>query len=433
VASLTLLLASGLGCSSKASPGEAAKSGSGGSSTSSDTGGTGATSSDTGGTGATGDTGSSSGGSKSSGGSGGSSSSTKSSGKGGTSSDSSSEGGEGGDDSGATAACPASALTILFKPMYSAYDGVHTFQIPAVVNGIDPSAVTIDWSASDPSMVDLETDPTTGGVMITTRKAGKVSIIATAGSLCGTSLLTITAATEQDWEDGSARYNNGVIINRLPITPQGGGFGGNGNRGFGGNGNSAGASGNGNGNGTAGAGMAGTAGAAPSATDAACTNCHGDSASGPFKTVQHTPEQTGGFSDADLINIFENGVVPTGGYFDTSIVSYAEWQSFHHWDVGDNPQAVVVYLRSLTPAAQTGSANFGGRYMNGGAGGRVGGGGRPGFGGARAAGGASAGGASGGESSAAGGMTGGGGAAGALTAGSPASGGAPSQGGGGGS
>jgi hypothetical protein len=268
------------------------------------------------------------------------------------------EGGNGGStageiaDAAAPTGCPKSALTILFSPMYSAYDGVHTFQIPAVVNGLDPTAITIDWSASDPTMVKLEPDPTTGGVMITTQKSGTVSIIANAGSLCGASLLTITAATPQDWTDGSNRYNDGVVVNRLP-RPGGGGMAG---------------------------GDGGTA-------EAACTNCHGDTASGPFKTVQHTPEQTGGFSDTDLTNIFEKGVVPTGGYFDTSIVSYAEWQGFHKWDVGDSPQGVVVYLRSLTPAAQTGEANFGGRFDggvgrggNGNGGGGRNGGGRPGGG-----------------------------------------------------
>jgi hypothetical protein len=89
---------------------------------------------------------------------------------------------------------------------------------------------------------------------------------------------------------------------------------------------------------------------------------------GPYKTVQHTPEQTGGFSDADLIGIFQNGTVPMGGYFDATIVPYAQWQGFHKWDVGDTPQNMVVYLRSLTPAAQTGAANFGGGFMRGGGG-----------------------------------------------------------------
>ena len=222
--------------------------------------------------------------------------------------------------------CPASALQILFDPMYSAYDGVHTFQIPAVVNGLDPTEVQISWAASDPTMVALEPDPSTGGVMITTRKAGTVTIFANAGGLCGSAPINITAATPDQWTAGSMRYNSGVIVTTLGQTrrPVDGGL------------------------------------------QAECTSCHGDTAAtGPFKTVQHTPEQTGGFSDADLIDIFQNGIVPKGGYFDDSIVSYAQWQGFHKWDVGDNAQAVVVYLRSLVPAAQTGSSNFGGMFTGG--------------------------------------------------------------------
>lgn len=283
--------------------------------------------------------------------------------------------------------CVASALSVLFTPMYSAYDGVHTFQVPSVVNGIDPTAVAITWSASDPTMVKLAPDPTTGGIIITTRKAGTVTITANAATLCGSSLLTITAATPQDWEDGSARYNDGVVITRIPRPA------------------------NGNPNGGAGGATTTT-----TAQQAACTNCHGDTASGPFKTVQHTPEQTGGFSDADLTNIFEDGVVPTGGYFDATIVSYAEWQGFHKWDVGTAGLGLLVYLRSLAPAAQTGEANFGGRFTPpGGGGGRPGmGGGMGGRAGAGGAGGAAAGGASAGGASAGGAAAGGAAAGGAA-------------------
>jgi hypothetical protein len=311
----------------------------------------------------------------------------------------------GGAGSDALTGCPKSALTILFSPMYSAYDGVHTFQIPAVVNGLDASQISIDWSASDPSMVKLASDPTTGGVMITTRKAGKVSIIASAGNLCGTSLLTITAATSADWTDGSDRYNDGVVIDRLPRTDPG-------------------RPGAGGGGGASATGAAGGGGA--SATEAACTNCHGDTASGPYKTVQHTPEQTGGFSDEDLINIFQNGIVPKGGYFDDTIVSYALWQSFHKWNVGDTPQDMVIYLRSLTPAAQTGSANFGGLLGGGGGAGRFGGtGGRGGGRGGAGGGGGTAGavstsGTGGGDTSSAG--TSGAGTSGAGTSGAGTSG-----------
>jgi hypothetical protein len=243
-------------------------------------------------------------------------------------------GGNGGGGNNGTTGCSNNQVTIVFSPMYSAFDGVHHFQIPAVVSGINPDAVT--WSASDPSMVDIAVDDTTGGAMITAQKAGEVSIIATAGMLCGASKLTITAATTDDWEAGSARYNDGVVINRPPR----GGFDGGGNS------------------------DASDASDAASPREAACTNCHGDNATLlQYKTVQHTPEQAGGFSDAELKNIFMNGMVPMGGYFDTMIVSYATWQTFHKWQMTDDEaKGIIVYLRSLTPSKQTGSGNFGGRF-----------------------------------------------------------------------
>lgn len=277
-------------------------------------------------------------------------------------------------DAGALTSCATSVIKVVFAPMYSAYESTHTYQIPAVVNGIDESVVT--WSASDPTMVDLATDTTTGGVMITVQKAGTVNIIASAGTLCGSSTLTITDATADDWTAGSQRYNDGVVLRRVPGTGPGGG--GPGGPGAGANADGGVAT------------DAATDAALP--TQAACTNCHGDTATLlQFKTVAHTPEQTGGFSDEQLQNIFMNGMIPDGGYFDPSIVTYAQWQSFHKWDMtADEAKGIIVYLRSLTPTAQTGTSNFGGQFdggVRGGGGGRRGGGmmgaaGAPGAGGA---------------------------------------------------
>ena len=295
-------------------------------------------------------------------------------------------------DGGGPTSCANNVLQIIFAPMYSAYDGMHNFQIPAVVNGFtgSASAAAVTWSASDPTMVDLATDPTTGGIMITVQNSGTVDIIASAGTLCGTSTLTITAATPDDWAAGNARYNDGVVLRRVPGPGPGGG-GPNGGVVVDG-----------------GAGDSGTDAALP--TQAACTNCHGDTATLlMYKTVAHTPEQTGGFSDDQLQNIFMNGMIPDGGYFDTSIVTYAMWQSFHKWDMtADEAKGIIVYLRSLTPTAQTGTSNFGGRFdggvmMRGGRDGGMGMRGGPGAGGA---------GGAGGDTSAAGGAGGGGGATG---------------------
>jgi len=211
--------------------------------------------------------------------------------------------------------CDNPQIDVLFSPMYSAYDGVHQFKVPAVVDGINAGAVV--WSAADPSLVDMAPDPTNGGVMLTMRKAGSTQIIATAGGLCGVASLTVTQASPNDWMDGSARYNDGVVlVNGQP--PRG-------------------------------PGDAGAAG-----REAACTNCHGDTATmAAFKTVSHTPTQTGGFSDDELIQIFTMGMVPTGGYFDETIVPYRQWQNFHRWSMTpEQAKGMIVYLRSLTPQNQ---------------------------------------------------------------------------------
>jgi hypothetical protein len=151
----------------------------------------------------------------------------------------------------------------------------------------------------------------------------------------------------------------------------------------------------------------------------ACTNCHGPTATnGPYRDVSHTPEQTGGFSDQELIGIFTGGMIPDGGYFDPSVITstcdggtdtitipeeqqaiqvaaaaaaartrpvyplgcaqeaYETWHAFHQWtdiDTSEQP-GVICYLRALQPEAQNGTsaaANFGG----GGRGPRDGGGG----------------------------------------------------------
>ena len=239
----------------------------------------------------------------------------------------------------AAISCANSQIEILFSPMFSAFDGVHRFQVPATVNSIDPAAIT--WSISDPSIGSLQTNE--DGVMITVQKAGTANLIATAGSLCGSAPLTVTAATADHWMVGSARYTSGQV---LTVGMGGGGGGGPRPPGQGPDG------------GAAGMGMA--------TRDVACTSCHGDTATaGPFKTVSHTPMQTAGFSDDQLIKIFTMGQLPEGAYFDDTIVPRQQWSNFHRWTMTpEQATAMVVYLRSLTPESQKGSrADFGGRQM----------------------------------------------------------------------
>jgi hypothetical protein len=260
--------------------------------------------------------------------------------------------------------CPTPTVLIDFSPMYSAFipgSTMHTFQIPAVTD----DGNTATWSVSDPTQAQLvpETFGDDPGVMITvegvgTGMTGQITVYATeSDGSCGASVLTITPATEDDWTIGSERYNDGVSLSIA--RPDGGPpFGG------------------------------GVAGPPRTAADAgsfyerdggtACTNCHGVTATtGPYRDVSHTPEQTGGFSDTDLITIITQGEIPDGGYFDPSVINSAcdggatctqaalrEWHSFHQWTdiTSDQYPGIIVYLRSLQPEAQNGSpaANFGG-------------------------------------------------------------------------
>jgi hypothetical protein len=215
------------------------------------------------------------------------------------------------------------ALKIVFQPSYSAFDGQNHYRVPAVVAGIDQSI--IKWTTSDDTKVSHTPDNSFGGEMFEMRGSGEITIFAGAGNLCGHSVLRITQATVDQWQKGSARYNNGVAASRRITRP-----------------------------------------GDTSDHNVACTNCHG--ATGTLGTVEHTPMQTAGFSDSDLKGIFLNGKTPTGTLAQPiSNLTYAEWQGFHQWTVADDAEAdaLVIYLRSLTPAP-TGNADFGGAFGPGG-------------------------------------------------------------------
>jgi hypothetical protein len=221
--------------------------------------------------------------------------------------------------------CVDGGLTVAFSPMYSAFDGKHVFQIPAIVRG---SNGQVTWSA-DERMVGMQTDnERPNEVLIQMLQPGNVLInVESTDGKCGSSVLFISAAMESDWEIGNARYNNGQSLHLAAGATQG-------------NGSPL---------------EQGTGGPA-------CTSCHGETATtGPYTNVSHTPEQTGGFSDEDLLGIILRGNFPDGGYFDHTIANYDAWHNFHRWaDITpDQQRGIITYLRSLTPADQKGSINFG--------------------------------------------------------------------------
>jgi len=282
------------------------------------------------------------------------------------------DGSTGGGEGGVQTTCANPTLNIVFSPMYSAYipgSTMHTFQIPAILD--DGSMAT--WSVSDPTKAQLATQTFDGdpGVMITVQGTGMIQVIATkSGGACGTSTLNITSATENDWQNGNTRYNDGVSLH---LGPGDGGFmrpeGGFGEGGF-----MRPEGGMGGGQNDSGCGIVEIEGGT------ACTNCHGATGMTLFTDVAHTPEQTGGFSDEDLINIIVYGNVPDGGYFDPAVIiagcdggtcaqrAYNEWHRIHQWcDItSDEYTGIVTYLRSLTPAPQNGTSNFGGHHRDGG-------------------------------------------------------------------
>jgi hypothetical protein len=219
-----------------------------------------------------------------------------------------------GDDTGPSTAgtgneAPVEKLEIFFPTLNSAHiDGSdRKFKVPAVVNGVRADK----WECSDPSAVDIDVDGIPNGVMLTTRKSGKFMLTATAGKRKGTVPLNITAATEDDYNRGEARYNNAI-----QLMFQGGNING-----------------------------------IMLQNNVSCKNCHGSGAM--FLAVEHTPQQTGGYSDDEIKNIFENGMKPPGAKFGSlpGIMNY--YPLFHKWAASEEEyQGLVVYLRSLEPKSQ---------------------------------------------------------------------------------
>jgi hypothetical protein len=160
--------------------------------------------------------------------------------------------------------------------------------------------------------------------------AGTTTIhVQSADGKCASAPLTISSVMASDWTIGQKRYNDGISAHITgPSLP----------------------------------GMPSPLEQNPSGGPA-CTNCHGETATTfAYKNVSHTPEQTGGFSDSEILDIVLHGTFPNGGKnFDWSIVSYPAWHNFHQWTdiTADQQKGIVAYLRSLTPAPQAGAPNFG--------------------------------------------------------------------------
>jgi hypothetical protein len=93
--------------------------------------------------------------------------------------------------------------------------------------------------------------------------------------------------------------------------------------------------------------------------NAMCAGCHSDQPNSP--AIEHTPEQTGGYTDQQITDIFMNGILPAQDQSNSLFVSPMFFKSFHTWMLSspDEMAGLVAYLRALAPKAE-GSLDFGG-------------------------------------------------------------------------
>jgi len=243
-----------------------------------------------------------------------------------------------GKDVGGAAA--TDTLRVVFSPVYSAYIPNHDTSVPVIVDGKTGATFTAD----DPSLVDI--DPSAEGAILRIKKAGSTTIRAKVGTETGSAKLTVEAFTEAEWEAGNMRYNSGNALGLPEAGPPMGP--------------------------PMGAPMGGMV--LNISPDTACAACHGMASEiGDIfgADIEHTPQQTGGYSTQELINIFTMAKKPTGVGQHTTIPA-AIWLMFHKWNVTeDEKRGIVAYLRALTPKSQ-GMLDFP-RFGPGGPGGRDGG------------------------------------------------------------
>jgi hypothetical protein len=213
------------------------------------------------------------------------------------------------------------AFGLVFSPMYSAFDGVHDFQVPVVPQGgvtVDKWEIANAQGAVQTGVADFAKEDSFGGAMIKVRKAGDYFVVAHAGKQIGWAELHVTAATPDQWSMGEMRYNNSIMLQSL--IPMG----------------------------------------TTPPKDPSCKNCHGTGAS--FLDVEHTPQQTGGYSDAELIGIITTGTKPANAVSKSGI-PLTVYKFFHTWTATpEEQQGLVIYLRSFQPKSQ-GAIDFGGLMM----------------------------------------------------------------------
>lgn len=201
---------------------------------------------------------------------------------------------------------------------YSGFDGEHTFKVPLKVR-VKPAT---DWKCEPAEACQIE--PTDDGAMVTIRKSGDIKVTAKSGDKNGVAKISVTQYTPDEWATGQARYNNMVAALRGPdgavIDPSMAAPG-------------------------AGGGQVMVGGIMVD-KNAACSNCHGDTAR-PLR-IRHTPTQIAKFSDDQLVDIFTMAKKPEGAT--VRIVPADVYKLFHTWELKESERrGLVAFLRSLEP------------------------------------------------------------------------------------
>jgi hypothetical protein len=218
--------------------------------------------------------------------------------------------------------------------LYSAFVPNHAFVVP-----VKADVRVKEWTCSDPTAVSFETTGERSVNVRINKATAPVTITATtAGGFSASATLTITAASEEQWQAGSARFNNGkpafpgressedsdeinarIAAAAAAMMPLEAGF---------------------------------------FLRDGACTSCHGELTGQEEAvvipvTVRNTPTQIGGYTDEELKTIITMGSKPRGVDTGELLGSRVIWKFAHRWEATpEELNGLVIYLRSLPPREQ---------------------------------------------------------------------------------
>jgi len=255
----------------------------------------------------------------------------------------------GSDDDGKSSALPGEKLAnlIQFSPMYSAFGGAQVYSLTPFVPTADPAtkdstpvmASTIKWVTEDKFVKQDQFGDIPGAIKLTTKATGTTKVQFTATTVAGKQInseaqLTISKADDAEWAKGDARYSGGApidfrsMLSGATAMPAAGG---------------------------------GVCGLpfnimASLPKDASCTNCH--NTGGNAIAVEHTPTQTAGYSDDQLIAIFTQGQKPAGYQFNSIFLKMLPqpdciYSMFHTWTIDEETKrGIVLKLRSIEPKKQ---------------------------------------------------------------------------------